>query len=189
MSVPVRPGPLASKAEWRQWAKHRWAGVDVATASAAVLGHLGNWEPIREATTVLLYLPMPGELDIEPLTGVLEATTAVTRTPPEGPLTVHPLGGSLERHPRGFLQPVADTARIDPSEIEIALVPGRCFDVQGMRLGRGAGYYDVLLAALSDSALRVGVIPQDLVTPELPAEAHDIAMTHLVTEGGLVDTG
>lgn len=183
MSVTPFPDARASKADWRRWAEQQWDRVDLSATSQAVVENLTAWEPLHQAKTVLVYLPMAEELDVSVLAESLASgALAVTRTPAEGPLTIHRLEGALERHSYGYLQPVATAAELDPGEIDIALVPGRCFDRFGGRLGRGAGYYDVLLARMSRSALRVGVVPHPLVVPRLPTAAHDIAMTHLVTE-------
>lgn len=184
---PLVPG--ASKAAWRQLANERWDQLDVAELSPQVLGHLAAWEPARSAGAILLYLPLPGEIDLSGLgDGVVNAQLLVTRTPPDGPLTVHPLDVPHERHRYGFMQPVADAPHVEPEDIDIALVPGRVFDRLGGRLGRGAGYYDALLSGLNSEALRVGVCPSLLIVDRIPMEEHDVRMTHLVSELGVRTT-
>jgi 5-formyltetrahydrofolate cyclo-ligase len=42
-----------------------------------------------------------------------------------------------------------------------------------LRLGRGRGFYDRLLAALPADILRVGVCFAEQIVAELPSEAHD----------------
>ena len=184
---PLVPG--ASKAAWRRLANERWAQLDVAELSPRVLGHLAAWEPARSAGAILLYLPLPGEIDLSGLgDGVVNAQLLVTRTPPDGPLTVHPFDVPLERHKYGFMQPVADAPRVQPENIDVALVPGRVFDRLGGRLGRGAGYYDTLLSGLKSEALRVGVCPSILIADRIPMEEHDVRMTHLASELGVGTT-
>jgi 5-formyltetrahydrofolate cyclo-ligase len=58
-----------------------------------------------------------------------------------------------------------------------------------VRLGRGGGHYDQFLARLPPSTRRVGVCPADLVVDRLPREPHDVVMTHLATEDGVVAVG
>ena len=181
---PLVPG--ASKAAWRRLANERWEGIDAAGLSPQVLAHVAAWEPARSAGTILLYLPMPGEIDLSGMgDGVVTAQLLVTRTPPEGPLTVHPLDVPLERHRYGFMQPVADAPRMEPEDIDVALVPGRVFDREGRRIGRGAGYYDTLLSRLKGDALKVGVCPSVLIADKLPSDEHDVPMTHLASELGV----
>ncbi len=178
------PGSDATKAEWRAWARAERDRLRAAGRSGAVVGHLRRWDDLHG--TVLIYLPMPDEIDVTPLTSVAGLRCAVTRTPPVGPLTVHPIDVPMERHRYGFLQPTGDAGQIDPEEIDVALVPGLVFDRRGARLGRGAGYYDRLCSELRPDALRVGVTLDGLVFDAIPEDAHDVRMTHLATESGVV---
>jgi len=71
---------------------------------------------------------------------------------------------------------------VDPSEIEIALIPGIAFDRQGNRLGMGGGYYDRLLPKMVN-AVRVGLAYEvQLSAPPLPAETHDAKLHAIVTD-------
>lgn len=184
------PGAGATKAEWRLWAGRQWGRIDLIGVSRAVLDGLLAWQPLSGSGTVLLYLPMGDELDLRELADAgLPGTLAVTRTPAEGPLTVHPFHGPLEEHRFGFLQPLAGAPQVDPADIAVALVPGRCFDEEGTRIGRGVGYYDELLARLPESAYRVGIAPRALVVRRLPSTHRDVAMSHLATEDGVRRVG
>lgn len=174
---------MPTKGEWRRWARSLPPAGE--RASAAVVSHLAGWLSVRAPETVLTYLPMPGEVSLAGLPGRLPSIRwLVTRTPPAGPLTVHESGGERELHRFGFEQPAAGTAEVDPAVVEVALVPGLAFDRRGHRLGRGAGYYDELLARLAPAATRVGVTLADRVVAELPWETHDVAMDRLATEEG-----
>ena len=63
-------------------------------------------------------------------------------------------------------------------------VPGRAFDAQGTRLGRGGGHYDRALAARSRHAWVAGLFFCIQEMENLPREAHDVALPHVVTEKG-----
>ena len=138
----------------------------------------------------MAYSALPGEPDLRPLLTRSDlARFALTRTPATGrDLTVHPAESDLERHRFGFDQPVADAEAIADSEVAMVLLPGLAFDLRGTRLGHGAGYYDRFLARLDPSILRIGVTGGYLVST-LPREAHDVAMTHLATEIGVIAVG
>ncbi|NND03528.1 MAG: 5-formyltetrahydrofolate cyclo-ligase, partial [Acidimicrobiia bacterium] len=71
---------------------------------------------------------------------------------------------------------------------DLFLVPGLTFDLWGNRLGWGAGFYDRLLAMAREDAPLVGIVPAEVVVDRLPAEVHDVAMTHLATEEGVLGT-
>ncbi len=71
---------------------------------------------------------------------------------------------------------------VDPSQIDLVLVPGVAFDLRGNRLGYGAGFYDRLFQRLPPSALRVACLQDVLLLDRVPAEAHDVPVDLLLTE-------
>ncbi|MEX2419139.1 MAG: 5-formyltetrahydrofolate cyclo-ligase, partial [Acidimicrobiia bacterium] len=81
---------------------------------------------------MLLYDPLPDEVDLRPLVGEFEAL--VTRTPDDGVLTVHPFDSERETHRLGFSQPVAGSPEVGPADIDVVLLPGLAFDHSGVRL-------------------------------------------------------
>lgn len=179
----ARPG---DKAGWRSWAAaHRAAAP--APDHAAVVAGLRAFLVGRPAGAgwVLTYRPMPGEVDLDAL--LPDVRAAVTRTHARGRLTVHPAAGPMERHRFGFFQPVDGAPQVPLATVTAALVPGVVFDVHGTRVGHGAGHYDRLLPLLPTGIPLVGVSAAALVVASrLPAEAHDVRMTHLATERGVV---
>ncbi len=184
------PDPAEPKAAWREWARQQRADVDWDTASTSIVESLLAWERLRAAASVLTYLPLAAEVNLQPLNeGDLECRWLTTRTPAMGEvLTVHELDGPLEVHPYGFLQPHRSAPEVHPFDIDVVLVPGLTFDLWGNRLGRGAGYYDRLLSIVRPEVPLVGVVAVDLVVDRLPAEIHDVPMTHLATEEGVIET-
>jgi 5,10-methenyltetrahydrofolate synthetase len=152
--------------------------------SPQITAALIAWGELMPKTSVLFYDPLPDEPDV---TSLAAATRAMlTRTPEQGTtITVHEFTAPRERHRLGFSQPAAGTAEIDPTAVDLVLVPGLAFDRNGVRLGRGGGHYDRLLAGLRPDARVVGVCPAEVVVDALPREAHDRPMTHLATEQGV----
>ncbi len=185
------PGSGSAKPTWRKWAAHVRAGIDWKSVSSAISQHLATWQVLRQASTVLVFLPLPDEVDLTELVdGRLGSRFVATHTPDrDGVLTIHELGDTLERHRLGFLQPPATSPRVEPGDIDIVLLPGLAFGRNGVRLGRGAGYFDALLAGFPETALFVGVVPDELVVDELPAEPHDVPVHMLVTQSGLQAVG
>jgi len=72
--------------------------------------------------------------------------------------------------------------KAEPAEIDFVLVPGAAFDLNGNRLGYGAGFYDRFLGLLSPTIPRVAIAFACQLTPEVPVEAHDKKMSCLITE-------
>jgi len=76
------------------------------------------------------------------------------------------------------------------AEASLILVPALAVDRRGVRLGRGAGFYDRALALADPAARLVAVVRDEELVDELPAEPHDVPMTHALTPGrGLVALG
>jgi 5-formyltetrahydrofolate cyclo-ligase len=72
----------------------------------------------------------------------------------------------------------------------VVLVPALAVDQAGVRLGRGAGFYDRSLPLAAPTARLVAVVRDDELVDRLPAEPHDVRMTHALTpNGGLVALG
>lgn len=152
------------------------------------LSKVGSAEGDRSGW-VVTYSAMDGEPDVRTLLPS-PFRVALTRTPspPDMSLTVHPSASSLERHRYGYDQPVVESPTVPDDEIDIVLVPGLAFDMQGGRLGHGAGYYDRFLARLGPDVLRIGVSDGYIVSG-LPMDATDVPMTHLATESGVFPLG
>ncbi|MFD5788692.1 5-formyltetrahydrofolate cyclo-ligase [Streptomyces sp. NPDC127037] len=89
---------------------------------------------------------------------------------------------------RGLLEPVGE--RLGPGavlEADAVLLPGLAVDARGMRLGRGGGSYDRVLARLTAAGAvpaLVVLLYADEVTERVPAEPHDFPVHTVVTPQG-----
>jgi 5-formyltetrahydrofolate cyclo-ligase len=89
------------------------------------------------------------------------------------------------REPAGPLMPADAIA-----DATVVLVPALAVDRAGVRLGRGAGFYDRSLPLAAPTARLVAVVRDDELVDRLPAEPHDVRMTHALTpSGGLIGLG
>lgn len=103
---------------------------------------------------------------------------------------------SLRQGRWGLLEPATECLGIGAvTAASVIFLPALAVDRGGVRLGRGAGYYDRSLATLStDRHGRrpelVAVVYDDEVLDELPADAHDIAVGWALTPGeGFIELG
>lgn len=88
---------------------------------------------------------------------------------------------SLRAGAYGILEPQALAENeVKSGELDLVLVPGLAFDLEGRRLGYGAGYYDRTLAGLA--CLKIGLAFDFQITASLPGESHDVALDLVVTE-------
>jgi 5-formyltetrahydrofolate cyclo-ligase len=147
--------------------------------------------------TVCAYVPIgsePGSIDM--LDALLQQGTRVllpvARVTPDG--TPRPLlwgeyaPGKLVAARMGLLEPAEPWLPESAlTEASLVLVPALAVDRRGVRLGRGAGYYDRSLGLRDPAARLVAVVRDDELVDELPHEPHDVRMTHALTPAhGLV---
>jgi 5-formyltetrahydrofolate cyclo-ligase len=156
-----------------------------AQASERICERIREWSAFRSATVVFTYLPMRGEVDLRPL---LDEASRIRWAIPrvvEAP-TPHLLFHAYQRdhlilHRFGMPEPDPGAPLITPDQADLILVPGLAFDWSGFRIGYGGGYYDRLLAQ-HGHAMALGICYQALLLDEIPHEAHDVPVGHLVTE-------
>jgi len=79
-------------------------------------------------------------------------------------------------------EPKLVNGEVKPSEIDLIIVPGAGFDLQGNRLGYGGGFYDRFFMLLNPLTPRVALGFQCQVIEQVPVDKHDIKMTMLITE-------
>lgn len=85
----------------------------------------------------------------------------------------------------GLLEPVGP--RLGPTAIgtaEVIVVPALAVAWDGVRLGRGGGYYDRALRYARPDAVVVALVFDDEFVEELPSEPHDHRVDAVVTPSG-----
>lgn len=154
-------------------------------ASAMICRHIQNWGFFQEAEIILTYMPMRREVDLTPLlTQFPEKEWVIPRIRKGGEMIFQVYNpAQLVLHPYGMLEPALQCPVITPDEIQLALVPGLAFDLNGWRLGYGGGFYDRFLCSYHGSY--AGITYQTLLKENVPHNAHDIAMQFVVTEAGI----
>ena len=88
---------------------------------------------------------------------------------------------------RGIREPTGPA--IDPGVVDVAILPGVAFDLDGGRLGHGGGHYDRLLPLLPDDTVRIGLGFSCQVVPRVPREDHDALVDLVVTDHAVHRTG
>lgn len=88
----------------------------------------------------------------------------------------------------GIMEPAENFWRIiSPQLLNLVVVPGVAFDLQGNRLGYGGGYYDRFLKTLSPGVSLIAVAFDLQVVEKIPAEHHDLKVHLIVTESRLIN--
>ncbi|MFC4125780.1 5-formyltetrahydrofolate cyclo-ligase [Nocardia rhizosphaerae] len=156
-----------------------------AAALAAAIGPLAGPDVV-----VCAYVPIRGEPgDLRMLDALRErdATVLLPVTGEPGPLCWARYEGadSLRKARYGLREPTTPT--LPPGTVATAasiLVPALAVDRRGVRLGRGAGYYDRTLGAADPAARLIAVVRDSELVDRLPEEPHDHRMGWAVTPGG-----
>ena len=91
---------------------------------------------------------------------------------------------STEKGAFGISEPVNKT-QYSKYDIDLFIIPGLAFGMQGERVGFGKGYYDKLLK--NTDAIKTGFLYDFQLTDEIEPEKHDIYMDYLITESKVID--
>jgi 5-formyltetrahydrofolate cyclo-ligase len=75
--------------------------------------------------------------------------------------------------------------RLQPTDLDLVMVPGVAFDRNGGRTGHGKGYYDKLLQHARLDAPLIALSFECQLFEKIPAESHDIFMDKVVTEAAV----
>lgn len=142
-----------------------------------------------QADTVALYVALPSEPDLSPVwdralqSGKTIALPVVIGSGLPLEWRSWQPGQPLRRSSFGVPEPGPKAAIIDPSAIDLAIVPALAVSLAGYRLGYGGGYYDRTLPLLT-RATSVWLGLPDQILGEVPVEPFDVPVHALVTTRG-----
>ncbi|NLH15298.1 MAG: 5-formyltetrahydrofolate cyclo-ligase [Phycisphaerae bacterium] len=153
---------------------------------------LTQTDDFRNASTVMLFLSMPQEIDT---TAVIESAwkagkrVVVPRIDRKDrqmvAVEIHRLDHSPDPAISGLRNPT-EGIETPVDQIDLIVAPGLAFDRRGNRLGRGGGYFDRFLADPRRKAAVVGFGFAFQVEDEVPTDPHDRPVDAIVTEQGVI---
>lgn len=144
------------------------------------------WLSGHMAGTIAAFIAMRDEVDVGPLFERLPGWRWVLpRVESDRSLTFRDRDVPWETHRHGMQQPIDRGTVVPIHEIDMILVPGLAFDETGARLGRGAGYYDRVLASRRADCTAIGVTIESKVIGSVPMLDHDRRVDLLATESGV----
>jgi len=158
-------------------------------ASAAACAHLTGLDAFQHASVVMLYMPLPTEVDLTPIAircfqGA--KTVCVPRVDWRGrdmvPVEISSFDDETMAVDNHGLRTPRTGRPIVPSLIDLVIVPGLAFDPAGNRLGRGGGFYDRFLRRLRRSAITAGLAFDAQLIESVPADDRDFALDIIVTD-------
>ncbi|MFB7548000.1 5-formyltetrahydrofolate cyclo-ligase [Streptomyces sp. NPDC056154] len=179
-------------------ARRRLSREDVENAGVVLSRVALGLPELSGARTVAAYVSVGSEPGTRALLDVLRARGVRVLLPvllPDNDLDWAPYEGAARLAPagRGLLEP--DGERLGPDavlEADVVLLPGLAVDARGMRLGRGGGSYDRVLARLAAAGAHPALIVllyDNEVVARVPEEPHDHPVDAVVTPAMTRRTG
>jgi len=157
----------------------------------SVADHLAAVPEVQRAASVAAYVSVGNEPGTGPLLDALTAAGKRVILPlvqPDKDLDWAEYAGPDALHAArfGLLEPDGPTLGLDAIRgVDVVLAPGLAVGRDGMRLGRGAGCYDRVLARVTPGTFVCLLLNSEEVLDEVPSEDHDQRVGAVVTELGL----
>ncbi|MBI5438194.1 MAG: 5-formyltetrahydrofolate cyclo-ligase [Nitrosomonadales bacterium] len=162
-----------------------------AAYSAAICGRLLQLPEYRQSDTVLGYMNFGAEFASELWAMQVLAEGKRLVLPKVNHHTnrldlylVEDMESQLAAGLWGIREPITEYCeRLDKlNEVEFALLPGVAFTRNGARLGYGKGFYDRLLAQMTQRPALVAAAFALQIVEQIPQEATDIKVEWIITE-------
>lgn len=152
--------------------------------SQKVFGQLEQMEEFKSAKTIAFFWSMPDEIPTHSVVKKWAETKQIALPVTEDGKMFFRLYDPKEQMQKAelnYLEPKEGRV-VEPSEIELVIVPGVAFDKEGGRLGRGRAYYDSFLDSTPAPKVAVGMSHQKV--DSVPREPHDRLMDIVVLPEG-----
>ncbi len=168
---------------------------DALAAGRAVVAALLARSEWSLAGRIALFAGLGDEPDTRPLFDAIRDAGKLAFFPrcrEDGDLDMVQVGswGELRKGRFGILEPPEEGVLEPLSGLDLILLPGVAFDLQGRRLGRGGGFYDRALTGVGDlgGPKTVGVGFAFRLIERVPAESHDRRVHAILTERGWAES-
>ena len=153
--------------------------------SQGIMRLLEDSPVFQKAHVVLLYASLPDEVQTMGFIAKWQGRKQILLPVVVGDeleVREYVVGTSLEQGSFGIPEPRLGRVVTDYSVIDLAIIPGVAFTMEGKRLGRGKGYYDRLLNQPSFSGVyKLGICYPFQLLPELPTSSHDVSLDEILT--------
>lgn len=160
----------------------------VQQSSRQVAEHIMACDAYRKAKCIMGYLAFGQELSVDMVlrhalsVGKLVAVPHIISATEFVPVLLQ--GFEAFELDRFGIRSVPQPVRIiDPASIDLVLVPGVAFGIDGSRVGMGVGYYDRFLPQ-AKGAVTVGVAYEALLQRAIPCDKYDAQVEYIVSERG-----
>ena len=172
--------------------------AEAESKSTAIIKNLAKLAEYKKARAVMFYAAKGNEVQTRKLVeaALKEGKTVllpITNTSKKEiePAVIENYDSDLKKGAFGIMEPDPFSEKVqsknesDDAKIDVVIVPGVAFDLEGHMLGYGHGFYDKLLRRLN--AARIGLAYDFQIVKKLPRESHDEKMDIIVTESRTIN--
>ncbi len=192
MFIQPRPSKSALRQHFRQLRSQIPADYR-AHAALAAAKILTEQTVFQSSTMIACYLPVKDEFDTLPMIEAIwrakkHCYLPVLTEEKSLQFVQYDYGDVLHPNRYSILEPLDQSRRVPPEQLDIMLLPLLAFDRAGTRLGMGGGYYDRTLAFLQERGGEkpklIGVAYAVQEAKWLPSEPWDVGLEGVVTDRG-----
>lgn len=175
-------------------ARYALTPAELAEKSDRAIDRLLAMDEYRQASAIMVYLDFRNEVQTGGLVTKAMADGKKVAIPVTDianrrltPSLLVDFPGDLQPGAWGILEPKPECMRVlEPKELDLVIVPGVAFDMDGNRLGYGGGFYDRFLPRTRPDTVYVALAFELQVWPKVYPGPHDIPVQYLLTEDRLI---
>lgn len=171
---------MHTKEELREQAKQIRSLLPIEQISVKIVENLRMVNIYDAAEHIMIFHPLEHEIDLLPLLDDDKNYYLPKVKGDELLVCPYKKGDELTTSEFGTKEPL--TEPVDPSILNLVLVPALMVDKDFHRLGYGKGFYDRFLLKEELKALRIVPISSLLILNELPHDEHDAPIDIIVDE-------
>ena len=154
--------------------------------SEKLCANLKEQSVFQNAGSILFFAPLPEEPDLWPLLNEMLAGKKMVALPcfdadneTYVPRHVQDIHVEILSGKFGIREPATTCIAIPLDDLDLVLVPGVAFALDGHRIGRGKGFYDRLLENFTGE--KIGIAFDEQIVETIPAEENDVLMDLILT--------
>lgn len=173
------------KAESRKWAREIRKHLDITSISDLICQKIIKQDFYKNCKNIMAYYPTNNEVDILQLlkntdkNWFLPVCDLETKTMNA---YQYKFGDDLIKNNLKIKEPAKNMATINPNDIDVILVPALAGDINGHRIGYGAGYYDRFLSNIDTKTKTVMCLPDCLLVDSIQFDDWDKKVDYIITE-------
>ncbi len=165
---------MKSKTDLRIYAKEIRKSLDIKAISENLVDLIRQSDIYKLAKNVMIFYPKKDEIDLRNLLN--DDKNFFLPKVYEDSLLVCPYTQELELANYNIMEPCSDP--VNPSVLDLVIVPALMVDSQGYRLGYGGGFYDRFLKTCHVKTLVA--MPKELLVDKLPHDEFDVKIDEII---------